>query len=169
MTCDGKKGWGKGRAERGNKRCERKWKRGKETHLLYRLILPHQLISRLQPESLNTLLIITPTQNRHPSKLFIAPPCKVELSTFRKVVASDVHAVPFAVEFEEDVAAAEDEEVRVFGDYGVDETGFFEVAELRVGFVGGDDVLCERRGSVIEEGGARTGKGEGYEPGRLPA
>lgn len=46
-----------------------------------------------------------------------------------------------AVHLEEDIAAAEDEEVRVFGHDGVDDAGFFEVGELGIGFVGRDDIL----------------------------
>lgn len=60
-----------------------------------------------------------------------------------------MHAVAVAVELEEHVAAAEDEQVRVLGDDPVDETVALQVGELRVGFVGRDDVLVRAKVSFL--------------------
>lgn len=62
---------------------------GDKAHFLGSLVLPHQPVSRLQTESDDTLEVIASRQDCHLPELDIAPIAKVELATFREVVARD--------------------------------------------------------------------------------
>jgi hypothetical protein len=110
-------------------------------YLFRRLVLSQELVSSFEPETSDAVEVIASAQYRHMPKLCVGPAGKVVLATLCKVVAADERAQAFAVELEDDVPAAEDEQVRVFGDDRVDVTALFEVCELRVCFVRRNNVL----------------------------
>lgn len=104
-------------------------------------VLAQEAVRRFESEADDAVEVVAPAENGHLAEFGLAPAGKVVLAAARKVVARDRDAVALAVKLEEDVAAPKDEQVRVLGDDGVDEAGALEVGELRVGFVGRDNVL----------------------------
>lgn len=98
-------------------------------------------MSSFEPETGDAVEVVASAQDRHVPKLCVGPTGEVVFPTFREIVAADERAQAFAVELEDDVPAAEDEQVRVLGDDRIDVTALFEVCELRVCFVRGNNVL----------------------------
>lgn len=101
-------------------------------------------MSSFEPETSDAVEVVAPAQDGHVPKLCVGPAGEVVLATLCKVVAADERAQALAVELEDDVPAAEDEQVRVLGDDCIDVSALFEVCELRVCFVRRNNVLRTR-------------------------
>ncbi len=117
---------------------------GNPSHLFRRFVLSQELMSSLEPETGDAVEVVAPAQDGHVPKLCVGPAGEVVFPTFRKIVAADERAQTFAVELENDVPAAEDEQVRVFGDDRIDVAALFEVCELRICFVRRNNILRSR-------------------------
>lgn len=98
-------------------------------------------MSLLEADTWDRGQIVASGKHGHAPELEIAPPVHVQLADVTEPRAVDGDARPVLLQFEDDLLAAEDEQVRVLRNDAVDNALAFEIEELGIGLVWSDDVL----------------------------
>ena len=116
-----------------------------------RVVLRDQLVRLSQPQPRHGRQVVAAGQDAEMAEAIGRPADKAHGIDRGEIVEADRLAEAIAIELEDHVAAAKDEEVRVFGDDGGHVLVLVEEGELRVGFVGGDHVLDIERAEFLDE------------------